>query len=128
VGRFVFTSILSADQAKRVPHFYQKAVIEAELERSGLPLVALRPGGFIDTLLGMNAKSIAKGKPLFGVMGLFSSFMGDNGNYAANTTWQREVFGYSPSLDESIKAWASNEPGLSMLSRGYDASAHAVRD
>jgi uncharacterized protein YbjT (DUF2867 family) len=62
VGRFVFTSILTADRATSVPHFFQKARTETELERSTLDWVALRPGGFLDTLLGFNAASILKGK------------------------------------------------------------------
>lgn len=62
VGRFIFTSILTADMATSVPHFHQKAKTESELERSGLAWVALRPGGFLDTLLGFNIASIRKGK------------------------------------------------------------------
>lgn len=62
VGRFVFTSILTADKATSVPHFHQKAKTEAELERSGLNWVALRPGGFLDTLLDFNLASIRKGQ------------------------------------------------------------------
>ncbi|MEM6907829.1 MAG: SDR family oxidoreductase [Pseudomonadota bacterium] len=62
VGRFVFTSILTADKAVSVPHFHQKARTEAVLEASGLEWVALRPGGFLDTLLGMNEASLKKGK------------------------------------------------------------------
>lgn len=62
VGRFVFTSILTADKATSVPHFYQKARTEAELEASGLDWVALRPGGFLDTLLGLNAAGLKKGR------------------------------------------------------------------
>jgi len=62
VGRFVFTSILTAEKATTVPHFHQKAKTESELERSGIGWVALRPGGFLDTLLGFNLASIRKGK------------------------------------------------------------------
>lgn len=47
VDRFVFTSILTCDQAPDVPHFWQKKLIEDELERSGVPFVALRPGAFL---------------------------------------------------------------------------------
>ncbi len=49
--RFVFTSILTADQAKNVPHFYQKKLIEDYLEESGIPFVSIRPGGFLDSLI-----------------------------------------------------------------------------
>jgi uncharacterized protein YbjT (DUF2867 family) len=62
VERFVFTSILTADRAVTVPHFHQKAVIEDHLERSGLPFVALRPGGFLDTLLGMSLNDLRRGR------------------------------------------------------------------
>lgn len=62
VGRFVFTSILTADQAVTVPHFHQKSNIEAVLEASGLEWVSLRPGGFLDTLLEMNEAGLKKGK------------------------------------------------------------------
>jgi uncharacterized protein YbjT (DUF2867 family) len=47
VGRFVFTSILTCDQAREVPHFWQKKLIEDYLEASGVPFVALRPGAFV---------------------------------------------------------------------------------
>jgi uncharacterized protein YbjT (DUF2867 family) len=47
LGRFVFTSILTADKATGVPHFWQKKLIEDYLETSGVPFVALRPGAFI---------------------------------------------------------------------------------
>jgi uncharacterized protein YbjT (DUF2867 family) len=47
LGRFVFTSILTADMAPGVPHFWQKKLIEDYLEASGVPFVALRPGAFI---------------------------------------------------------------------------------
>lgn len=45
--RFVFTSILTCDQAPNVPHFWQKKLIEDYLERSGVPFVSLRPGAFL---------------------------------------------------------------------------------
>jgi uncharacterized protein YbjT (DUF2867 family) len=45
--RFVFTSILACDQAKDVPHFWQKKVIEDYLEAHEVPFVSLRPGAFI---------------------------------------------------------------------------------
>lgn len=62
VRRFVFTSILTADRAVSVPHFHQKAQTEAYLEASGLPFVALRPGGFLDTLLGMSLNDLRRGR------------------------------------------------------------------
>jgi uncharacterized protein YbjT (DUF2867 family) len=45
--RFVFTSILTCDQAPGVPHFWQKKLIEDHLEASGVPFVSLRPGAFL---------------------------------------------------------------------------------
>lgn len=47
VGRFVFTSILTCDLARDVPHFWTKKVIEDYLEASGVPFVSLRPGAFL---------------------------------------------------------------------------------
>src|SRR6266581_3379121 len=47
IRRFVFTSILTCDQARDVPHFWQKKLIEDYLEASGTPFVALRPGAFL---------------------------------------------------------------------------------
>jgi uncharacterized protein YbjT (DUF2867 family) len=47
VPRFVFTSILTADKAKDVPHFWQKKLIEDYLESSAVPYVSLRPGAFL---------------------------------------------------------------------------------
>jgi uncharacterized protein YbjT (DUF2867 family) len=44
--RFVFTSILTCDRARDVPHFWQKKVIEDYLEASGVPYVSVRPGSF----------------------------------------------------------------------------------
>ncbi len=45
--RLVFTSILTADKARTVPQFWQKKVIEDNLEASGVPFVALRPGALV---------------------------------------------------------------------------------
>jgi uncharacterized protein YbjT (DUF2867 family) len=48
---FVFTSVLNAERATGVSHFYQKAIIEDVLAQSGVPFVAIRPPGFIDQVL-----------------------------------------------------------------------------
>ena len=48
IPRFVFTSILTADKAESVPHFWQKKLIEDYLDQKGVPYVALRPGAFLD--------------------------------------------------------------------------------
>jgi uncharacterized protein YbjT (DUF2867 family) len=188
VRRLVFTSVLTADRAVSVPHFYQKARTEAELEASGVPFVALRPGGFVDTLLDASLPGIRRGvlrvpadpdapastilsddvawflaravsvpgidggridlgterpttlrevaatlsrvtgrevrvRPVptlvrrvaFGAIGLFSPQMRDvmramayvsSGQYVADVTRQREVFGRVPTLQDSVRRWA----------------------
>src|SRR5712691_1205436 len=58
IRRFVFTSILTCDQARDVPHFWQKKLIEDYLERSGVPFVALRPGAFLG---GGSARFFSRG-------------------------------------------------------------------
>lgn len=62
VQRFVFTSILACDKAVDVPHFHQKYRTEQILAASGMPYTVLRPGGFIDTLLGFQESSLRKGR------------------------------------------------------------------
>jgi uncharacterized protein YbjT (DUF2867 family) len=47
IKRVIFTSILTCDQARDVPHFWQKKLIEDYLEKSGVPFVSLRPGAFL---------------------------------------------------------------------------------
>src|SRR5579863_7374278 len=47
VPRFVFVSILTCDQAKEVPHFWAKKVMEDRLEALAIPFVALRPGAYL---------------------------------------------------------------------------------
>ncbi len=47
VGRFVFTSVATADQAESVAPFWQKKLTEDYLERSGVPFVAIRPGTLV---------------------------------------------------------------------------------
>jgi uncharacterized protein YbjT (DUF2867 family) len=46
--RFVFTSILTAEKAQSVPHFWQKKLIEDYLDKKNVPYVSLRPGAFLD--------------------------------------------------------------------------------
>jgi uncharacterized protein YbjT (DUF2867 family) len=62
IRRFIFTSILTADQAISVPHFHQKALTERYLEASGMPFVSLRPGGFLDALLNMSLNDLNRGR------------------------------------------------------------------
>jgi len=62
--RFVFTSILSADKAQSVPHFWQKKQIEDYLKQKGVPFIALRPGAFMDQSAKTDfwASGLKKGK------------------------------------------------------------------
>jgi len=64
VPRFVFTSILTADKAKDVPHFWQKKLIEDYLEASAVPYVSLRPGAFLGggSARAFLARSLPQGK------------------------------------------------------------------
>jgi uncharacterized protein YbjT (DUF2867 family) len=48
IPRFVFTSILTAEKAKTVPHFWQKKLVEDYLDQKGVSYIALRPGAFLD--------------------------------------------------------------------------------
>jgi len=65
IGRFVFTSILTCDQARNVPHFWQKKLIEDYLEKSGVPFVALRPGAFLGGGVGsFLGRGLRKGRML----------------------------------------------------------------
>jgi uncharacterized protein YbjT (DUF2867 family) len=186
---FVFTSILTADKAVHVPHYYQKKLIEDYLEQQGVPFVALRPGGFLDSLLSAKAvqrgqirgmispsarastilaedvarylvqsvdtpavlgKRVALGaepvvdlheiarllsdilgrkitvqnlpdfavKSMMSVAGLFSPTMRDfkpmlayvaSGQYVADTTEQRQLFGDVPTIEDSLRRWATQE-------------------
>jgi uncharacterized protein YbjT (DUF2867 family) len=63
IRRFVFTSILTADKAKSVPHFWQKKLTEDYMDERQLPYIALRPGAFLDQNPKMDnyAKALLKG-------------------------------------------------------------------
>jgi uncharacterized protein YbjT (DUF2867 family) len=63
IKRFVFTSILTADKAQSVPHFWQKKLIEDYMDEKQLPYIALRPGAFLDQNPKMDnyAKGLLKG-------------------------------------------------------------------
>jgi uncharacterized protein YbjT (DUF2867 family) len=60
VNRFVLTSILTCDQTPQVPHFWHKKLAEDRLEELGVPFVALRPGGFLDTITQMGGDPFTK--------------------------------------------------------------------
>lgn len=47
VPRFVLISILTCDQARDVPHFWAKKLMEDRLQELGVPFVALRPGAYL---------------------------------------------------------------------------------
>lgn len=52
VRRLVFTGILAAERAPDVPHFRHKSEAEDYFAGIGLPYVSLRPGAFLDQVLG----------------------------------------------------------------------------
>lgn len=60
VRRFVLTSILTSDQTPNIPHFWHKKLAEEELERLGVPFVALRPGAFLDQVTQFSGDPFAK--------------------------------------------------------------------
>ncbi|GAA1855249.1 hypothetical protein GCM10009714_40570 [Microlunatus capsulatus] len=62
IRRFVLTSILTSDQTPGVPHFWHKKIAEDELERRGVPFVALRPGAFLDQVAVMAGNPTANGR------------------------------------------------------------------
>lgn len=62
IGRFVFTSVLTADKARSVPHFRQKKIIEDYLEASGLPFVSLRPGTLFGGARDFWARNLRNGR------------------------------------------------------------------
>lgn len=64
IPRFVFTSILTADNAATVPHFWQKKLIEDYMDQKKIPYVSLRPGAFLDQSPGTDffAAGLKKGK------------------------------------------------------------------
>lgn len=63
IQRFVFTSVLTADKAKSVPHFWQKKRIEDYMDKMKVPYTALRPGAFLDQdpKTDVYAKGLRKG-------------------------------------------------------------------
>jgi len=62
IGRFVFTSILTCDQAPGVPHFWQKKLTEDYLEASGMRFVALRPGALVGGAHDFWARDLKKSR------------------------------------------------------------------
>lgn len=64
VGRVVYTSVGSADQATGIPHFDSKFVVERHLRTSGVPFVIVAPVYFMDNLFS------PWGKPNNGVVAM----------------------------------------------------------
>jgi uncharacterized protein YbjT (DUF2867 family) len=51
VSHFVYSSVIGADAAPDVPHFFSKFTIENHIRSIGLPHTILRPAGFMENLL-----------------------------------------------------------------------------
>ena len=62
VGRFVFTSVLSAEKAQSVEVFWQKKLTEDYLDEQGVPFVALRPGTLVGGAQDFWARDLRKGR------------------------------------------------------------------
>ncbi|SDE24976.1 SDR family oxidoreductase [Glycomyces harbinensis] len=62
IRRFILTSILTSDQTPDVPHFWHKKLAEDELERLGVPFLALRPGAFVDQIASGAGNPLDKGR------------------------------------------------------------------
>ncbi len=62
-SKFVFTSILSAEKAQAVPHYWQKKLIEDYMDKMKVPYISLRFGAFLDQQPKMDnyAKGLLKG-------------------------------------------------------------------
>ncbi len=61
IPRFVLVSILECQNAKFVPHFYNKYLIEEYLKEKNQPFIALRPGMFLDQTPDFMLKKIQAG-------------------------------------------------------------------
>ena len=61
VRRFVLTSILRCDEARDVPHFWNKVLAEQDLAARSVPYVSLRPGAFFDQVMDLLPGGGARG-------------------------------------------------------------------
>jgi len=61
IPRFVLISILECNHATKVPHFYNKYLIEKYLAEKKQPFIALRPGAFLDQTADYILPKITKG-------------------------------------------------------------------
>lgn len=59
--RFVFTGILRSDEARDVPHFWNKVLAEQDLAARSVPYVSLRPGAFFDQAMDLLPGGGARG-------------------------------------------------------------------
>src|SRR3972149_146627 len=120
VRRFVFTSILTCDRARDVPHFWQKKLTEDYLERSGGPFARPGPGrGLAEVfgkLLGGGVRPSLGMLRMFRILGSiarpFSSRWRDmgamgrffeTGKYVADTRVQAELFGPLPTAEDTAR-------------------------
>jgi uncharacterized protein YbjT (DUF2867 family) len=62
VPKLIFMSVLKSDIAQSVPHFKQKHLSEQYFEKIGISFISLRPGGFLDQVLGWNIDTIKNGQ------------------------------------------------------------------
>lgn len=61
VRRFVLTGILRSDEARDVPHFWNKVLAEQDLAARSVPYVSLRPGAFFDQVMDLLPGGGARG-------------------------------------------------------------------
>jgi uncharacterized protein YbjT (DUF2867 family) len=61
VGKFVYISVLKADQAPKVPMLHAKYLMEQELEKSGLDYIIYRPTGYFYDIVKVFRPMIEKG-------------------------------------------------------------------
>ena len=62
VGKFVYISVLKADQAPKVPMLHAKYLMEQELEKSGLDYIIYRPTGYFYDIVKVFRPMIEKGE------------------------------------------------------------------
>jgi len=62
IKKFVFLSITTAEEAKEVPHFWAKAVVEDLLQQQKVPFVSIRAPAFIDQDPDIVGDNVKKGR------------------------------------------------------------------
>ena len=58
----LIVGILNAHQAREVPHFWHKKLVEDRLEELGVPFVSLRPGAFLDQMTPVLGRGLPRGR------------------------------------------------------------------